>query len=1150
MAKEYIIKPGPGKTRLGDLLSQLPHSADWPSNIKELNIEQIRFWPDDNRCLMVMDGKMTDQAVIDSLISTLRPFLPGIEHLEVELAVSLDSDQTPEEEGVSESQDSADDYMERILLLAKEKGNPTSNTGPVNSGVLLGSEIKQSSIPMSSINDEEKSGVVEGEIFLAENKPMRSGRTMLSFDFSDGTDSLTGKLFLENGKADLADKLLPGVYIKVRGPIKYDPYTQELTITPEHIQLLDNPLVRTDHAPKKRVELHLHTKMSSLDGLTEIEQVVAQAARWGHPAVAITDHGVVQAFPRAYSAGKKHGIKIIFGLEGYLVEKDIKEARNYHIILLAQNRKGLFNLYKLVSLSHIDHFYRRPRIPKELLNQYREGLLVGSACEAGEFFQALLNGLSDSAVEQIAFFYDYFEIQPLANNQFLIGERIPDEQTLIELNKKVLYWGEKLQKPVVATGDVHFLHPHQAILRTIVLAGHGMSETEYPTPLYFRTTEEMLKEFSYLSEEQIRQVVIENPLKIASEIENLRPIPDGFYPPVINGAEDQIGEMVKSRSIAKYGNPLPELVKSRIDQELKSIIGNGFASLYLIASRLVEQSNIDGYMVGSRGSVGSSFVAFLCNISEVNPLPAHYYCPECHYFEQGEAQFDAGPDLPRKQCPKCQNELRREGFNIPFETFLGFKGDKVPDIDLNFSGEYQSIAHKYAEKLLVNESLYRAGTISTLQERTAYGFVKKYMEDENRKVRNAEINRLVQGITGVRKTTGQHPGGLIVVPQGHDINEFTPVQYPANDRKTGTITTHFEYHTMEDQLVKLDLLGHDAPTIMKMLQELTNIKAEDIPLDDPEVLAIFSGWGNLGLNEKDGLGEIGTLGIPEYGTGFVRQMLNDTKPKTFADLVRIMGLSHGTNVWLNNAQDLINRQKLTLSEVIAARDDIMLYLISKQMEPAAAFRIMEQVRKGRGLSEEDEKLMNACHIPEWYIQSCKQISYLFPKAHAVAYAVMAYYVAYFKVHYPPEFYAVYFTMKAEECDSRLLVAGIKKMKQFLNNLEKKGNGATAKEKNMGTILEVAIEAILRGIKFLSADVYASAALRFKVEKGNLRCPLVSLPGVGINAAKAIESGYNDKEYVSKEDFQRRTGVNKTVISVLEENGSLPALPESDQLTLF
>ncbi|NLY51446.1 MAG: PolC-type DNA polymerase III [Firmicutes bacterium] len=1019
-------------------------------------------------------------------------------------------------------------------------------------GVLKGRSIREEPRSIAEITDEERSYVTAGEIIKVEEKELRSGRRLVMIDLTDYRDSITLKLFEDEDAPRLAPELSPGVWLRVRGSVQWDRYTQELTMLPNDIEIQE-PLaefVRRDEAPEKRVELHLHTKMSAMDGTVDVGEIIQLAASWGHKAVAITDHGVVQAFPEAYFAGKKAGIKIIYGMEGYLIDGDDPRAPSYHIVLLARNQQGLHNLYRLVSLSHLKYFYRRPRLPRRLIEKYREGLIIGSACEAGEVYQAFLQGSDEERLMKIADFYDYLEIQPLGNNAFMIGDKVQSQEDLEEINRGIVALGERLGKPVVATCDVHYLHPWDEIYRRILMAGQGYEDAERQAPLFFRTTEEMLAEFAYLDEETAREVVIHGPNRIAEMIEELRPIPDGLHAPKIEGAEEQITEMTYANARKLYGDPLPPLVKERIEKELNAIVGNGFAVLYLIAHKLVKKSLSDGYLVGSRGSVGSSLVATLCGVTEVNPLPPHYVCPQCHHAEFiTDGSVQTGIDLPDKHC-QCGTQYRKLGFDIPFEVFMGFHGEKVPDIDLNFSGEYQACVHKYTEELFGKEYVFRAGTIGTLAEKTSYGFVCKYLESKGQTARTAEINRLVKGCTGVRRTTGQHPGGMIVVPEGRDINEFSPVQYPANDAASGTITTHFDYNAISDNLVKLDILGHDDPTMLRMLEDMTGVPVLDIPLDDPATMSIFSSVEALGISPDDLGTTVGTLGVPEFGTRFVRQMLEETRPKSFGELVRISGFSHGTNVWTNNAQELIKNGTADLSQAIATRDDIMNYLIQKGMEPETAFVIMERVRKGRGLRPEDVEAMEKVGVPQWYIDSCKKISYLFPKAHAVAYVTMAFRIAYFKVHYPLAYYAAYFSTRVNTFEVQLITGGLAGVKEIIHSISAKGGSATAKEKSLLTVAEVVMEAMLRGIDFHTVDIYKSHPNRFVIEGEELRPPLAIVPGVGEGAALMLAQGREEGPFASWEDIRMRCGVSRTVIETLGAHGALAGLPKTSQLSLF
>ncbi|MGI6035807.1 MAG: PolC-type DNA polymerase III [Limnochordia bacterium] len=1037
-----------------------------------------------------------------------------------------------------------DAYLERILKEAQQRPTPTPQQE--SSAIQYGRIIKAPPRPIETIQEEEKSVVVAGEIIALESQPMRSGRTLLRFDLTDLTDSITVKVFLKEG-SELP--LRVGMCVLVRGPVATDRYTQELTLMANDICQHQLP-IRQDDAPEKRIELHFHSKMSAMDSTTDLKKAFALAADWGHPALAITDHGVVQAFPEAHQLAQKHGVRVIYGMEGYLVDEPT--GPSYHIVILAQNQVGLKNLYRLVSLSHLDYFYRTPRILREELIRHREGLLLGSACEAGELYQALLAGEPAEKLAQIASFYDYLEIQPLANNAFLLREgKVSSEEDLMALNEQILSLGRQLSLPVVATGDVHFLNPEDNVYREILLAGQGYEDAAHQPPLYLHTTTEMLEEFAYLGKETAWEVVIENPRKIAAAIEEIAPIPDGLHPPKMPGAEEEITEMARRRLQQLYGSQPPELVTARLERELKAICDNGYAPLYLIAHRLVQKSLSDGYLVGSRGSVGSSLVATLCGITEVNPLPPHYLCPQCQYCDfLTSGEVEAGVDLDDAQCPACGDPLHKLGFDIPFEVFMGFHGDKVPDIDLNFSGEYQGTIHQYTEELFGAGHVYRAGTIATLADRTAFGFVKKFTEEQDLVLRDAELNRLIQGCTGVKRTTGQHPGGLMVVPEGMDIHDFSPIQYPANDRKNNIITTHFDYHAISECLVKLDILGHDDPTMLRMLGDLTGTDPQDIPLDDPATMSLFSGTEALGLTPEEAGCPVGTLGIPEFGTRFVRQMLDETRPKTFGELVRISGFSHGTNVWTNNAQELIRSGQATLMEAIACRDDIMLYLIRQGVEAGRAFKIMEQVRKGRGLSEEDISIMEAHQVPRWYIESCQKISYMFPKAHAVAYVTMAFRIAYYKVHHPQAFYATYFTTRAGDFDAHLILQGHQTLKERFQEIERKGNGATAKEKAVAGLLEVVLESLARGISFLPVDLYESNPKTFLITSTGLLPPLIGLQGLGEAAAESIMDARREGPFTSVEDLRRRTRLTKTVIEILEEHGALATLPAQDQLTLF
>ena len=1228
------------------------------------------------------------------------------------------------------------------------KGERDSNSGEF---VIIGKSIKGEPVAINTLGEDSGKVIVKGQVFDIESRETRSGKLIYSIDITDYTSSITVKTFCDKEQGEkIKNQIKKGDWVTVRGECSYDKYQRDIAIIFDDL-MLSQSMDRTDDEPVKRVELHLHTQMSSMDGVSSVESLVSRAAKWGHPAIAITDHGVLQAFPNAYAAGKKHGIKIIYGMEAYLINdckpmvqngnglgfdqdivvidiettgldpkydaiteigavkiknrkvvdtfqtfvnpeipipekitkltgiddsmvrdappinevlddlrnfcgdsalaahnvpfdfgfinekvkglnweinnpiidtlalsreliKDLKRhglnyvakyfgialdnhhrayhdamatgeilirlfdilenmgvrtlseinttfthITNYnslptsHALILVKNMKGLLNLYKLVSKSHLDYFYRQPRIPKSVLAKYREGLIIGSGCEAGELFKAMVHGRPYNEIVEIANFYDFLEIQPIGNNEYLVRDKhLNSHKDLENINRNIVKLGRNMNKPVVATGDVHFLDPQDEYFRRILMHGQGFGDAEFQPPLYFKTTSEMLEDFSYLGTEIAKEVVIEAPRRIMASIDNIEPIPQGLATPEIPGSDEQIRKMAIDNARKIYGNPLPDMVENRLDKELKSIIEHGFAVLYLIAHKLVQKSLEDGYLVGSRGSVGSSLVAYLTNITEVNPLPPHYVCTKCRYsdFHIDKGEFGVGVDLPDKNCPNCGSVLKKDGFDIPFEVFLGFEGDKVPDIDLNFSGEYQPIAHKYTEELFGEGHVFRAGTIGTIAEKTAYGFVKKYLEDKDKVVTNAEIKRLVAGCTGVKRTTGQHPGGIMVVPKGREIYEFTPVQYPADAKDSGVITTHFDYNFIHDNLVKLDILGHDDPTMIRMLEDLTGVDSRHISLDDERTMAIFSGTEVLGIKPEALGSQVGTFGIPEFGTRFVRQMLVDTKPTTFSELIRISGLSHGTDVWLNNAQTLIRDGTAQLSEVISTRDDIMVYLMYKGLEPTMAFQIMESVRKGRGLTQEFEKAMVSKGVPDWFISSCKKIKYMFPKAHASAYVIMAFRIAYFKVHYPHAFYAAYFTIKAADFDADFALSGEKVIRDKIRELESKGNSATAKEKNLLTILEVILEMYLRNISFLPIDLYKSHPTKFLIADGSIRPPLNTLQGIGANAALSIGQARLEGEFISLEDLRERTKITKTAIEILRKHGALDGIPETSQLSLF
>ncbi|WP_035165590.1 PolC-type DNA polymerase III [Caloramator sp. ALD01] len=1244
------------------------------------------------------------------------------------------------------------EVREKSVPIKIESGdkNINSNISNNDNPYIYGKPIKADSAKIVSIT--ETSGIVEieGEVFKVDIKETKNGKYIMSFYITDYTSSITVKLFPKPEKIDeIKSQISEGSYLKVIGEASYDKFVNEIVIMAKFIDKKEKTK-RIDTCEEKRVELHLHTQMSGMDGVSSATKLIQRAKEWGHKAIAITDHGVVQAFPEAMDAAKKYGVKVIYGVEGYLVDDgepivynprdcsldgefivfdiettgfnpqtdeiieigavkiknyqivdrfsvlinperhiseeiqkltgitnemvmdketiidilpkfiefigdgvlvahnakfdtgflrekfkkfnlqfnysildtlplarwllpdlkrhklnviaehlgislenhhravddaeatahiflkfvdmlkekeisklsdinlqysgnfDIKKADTYHIVILVKNYQGLYNLYKLISMAHCNYFFKRPRIPKSLLEQMRDGLIIGTACEAGQLYRAILNNLSEGELEEIIKFYDYLEIQPIGNNMFLYENgKVDSVDKLYEYNKRIVELGEKYKKPVIATGDVHFLDPHDEYFRRILMAGQGFDDADNQAPLYFKTTDEMLEEFKYLGEEKAYEVVVKNPNMIADLVEEIKPIPEETFPPKIDGADEEIRKMTMDNAHSIYGEKLPEVVEKRLDKELNSIINNGYAVLYLIAHKLVAKSLNDGYLVGSRGSVGSSFVATMCGITEVNPLPPHYVCPNCknsEFFLDGSV--GAGVDLPDKNCPVCNTKYKKDGFDIPFEVFLGFEGDKEPDIDLNFSGEYQPVAHKYTEELFGEGHVFRAGTIGTIAEKTAYGFVKNYLEERGIKATSAEMERLVKGCTGVKRTTGQHPGGIMVVPRDKEIYEFTPIQKPADDVNSEVTTTHFDYHSISGRLLKLDILGHDDPTVLRMLQDLTGIDPKDIPLDDKNVIKLFTSTEPLGITKEDINCEVGTLGLPEFGTKFVRQMLIDTQPQNFSDLVRISGLSHGTDVWLNNAQDIIRQGLATLKEVICTRDDIMLYLIYSGVPPKTAFNIMERVRKGKGLRDEDIEVMKQNNVPDWYIQSCNKIKYMFPKGHAVAYVMMAVRIAYFKVYYPEAYYATYFTVRADDFDADLIVKGEKAIISKIKEIESLGNSASQKEKGLMTILEIALEMYKRGLKFIPVDLYKSDSVKFLITEEGILPPFRALQGVGENAARNIVAAREQGPFVSKEDLRIRAKATKTVIEILDSHGCLKGLPETNQLSLF
>lgn len=1029
----------------------------------------------------------------------------------------------------------------------------------------LGKAIKGDITEISELEQDTKGAIIEGILFNMEERLLKNKKTLVSLYITDKKTSICAKCFLNDEKTKiLKESIAIGDGIRLRGDVQWDDIERAVIVMARDIEKKER-VYRQDNAEVKRVELHAHTKMSAMDGLTPVAELIETHKRWGHSAVAITDHGVVQGFPEAQKALKGADMKILYGMEGYVFDDadcrnedgsiDYKKKYTNHIILIAATQEGLKNLYKLVSFSHVKYFYRKPRLPKSVIKEHRDGLIIGAACEAGEVYRSILNKKPEEEIKEIIDFYDYLEIQPVTNNRFLIEKGlVKDENEIREINKKVISLGKKYGKITCATTDAHYAEPEAAIFRNIVQATMGYSDEGSGNGLYLRTTEEMLEEFSYLGDELAYEVVVTNTNKIADMVDRILPVPKEKYPPKIPNADVKLRETCNAKAKELYGEVLPNEIKERLSAEIEPIIREGYAVMYIAAKMLVDHSMEAGYLVGSRGSVGSSFVATMAGITEVNPLPPHYLCPECKYIEWGdENEYDCGVDMPDKKCPKCGHELKKEGFTIPFQTFLGFEADKEPDIDLNFAGEYQAEAHKYVDEIFGAKNVYKAGTMSTVAKKSAYGMVKKYYDEKGLPVNKFEIERLTSSCEGIKKTTGQHPGGIIIVPDDHEIYEFCPIQRPANDMKSDVITTHFDYHSIDKNLLKLDILGHDVPSIIRHLQDMTGVNpVNDVPLSDPKVNSIFTGTEALNIKIKDYKFKHGSYGIPEFGTKFTRQMLDDTQPKRFADLVRISGFSHGTDVWLNNAQEWIKSGTATMKEVISTRDDIMNYLILKGLPKKDAFAIMERVRKGGGLSEEQEELMIANKIPSWYITSCKKIKYMFPRAHAVAYVMMSYRIAYFKVYYPLEFYAAYFTTKTSSFDADIAMLGIdavyKKIREI--NIKESNYTATPKEVEQLTVLEMIYEFYARGFEFCHARLGESEAKRFRLKEGKIQLPFVVLEGLGENAAAALYDEYLKAPYETIEEIKQRAKINKVGIETLKVHGVLGDLPETDQLSIF
>lgn len=1078
---------------------------------------------------------------------------------------------------------------------------------------IYGKAIHEKPKNIADVSTEDGYITVWGDVLKTEVRETKRGTSKIfDFDISDYTSSITVKMFDDKRVIDpLVDKINEAGTLVISGGYQFDTFSNQYVLRPYAIASIKKA-EKTDDEPEKRIELHMHTSLSEMDAISSPTALVKQAIKWGHEAVAITDHGVVQALPEAYAAsGKGSKIKLILGMEGYLVDDEkypdflnmkTNQYERYHIIFLVkedtsmdesipkeERKYGRKNLYEMISASNVKYFKKRPLIPKSLLRKKRDCIIVGSACEQGEVYQAILDDVDEDKLEEIASFYDYLEIQPNGNNAFMLrtsdqeyvtnkrGEekknrywRVNSEEDLININKKIIALGDKLGKLVVATGDVHFLSEHDAKFRAIIMASKGFDDADNQPPLYFKTTREMLDDFAWAGD-RAREFVIDNPKKIADSImDNIPPIPPGTFQPHIDGANEELTEKCWNMAKDLYGDPVPEYVANRLQRELDSIIGHGFGVLYVIAKRLVEESERNGYLVGSRGSVGSSLAAHFGGISEVNPLAPHYYCKKCkhsEFFLNGE--YGSGFDLPSKNCPNCGTPMKRDGHEIPFETFLGFDGDKEPDIDLNFSGEYQSRSHRFTEELFGKEYVFKAGTMATVADKTAYGYVMKYLDE--RGIQNvtprAEIDRLTVGCTGIKRTTGQHPGGMVVVPDKYTVEDFTPIQYPSNDESKGTYTTHFDFkNSLHDTLLKLDELGHDNPTLYKYLEDSTGIPVMDVDLSDPLLYQLITSTEPIGVSPEDIDCQTGTLAIPEMGTPFVIGMLLEAQPKTFADLLQISGLSHGTDVWLGNAQELIQNGTCTISEVIGCRDDIMTYLLHKAekyeretgkespLKKKDCFKIMEYTRKGKAPKELPpyEEAMKTVGVEQWYIDSCYKIKYMFPKAHAAAYVIAALRLAWYKIHKPIHFYSAYFTVRGGAIDAVAAVQGKAAVKKKMEEIKLKGNDKTAKDESTYIVLQIVIEMLARGIEFLPVDIYKSDARIYKIEDGKIRLPFGAVDGIGENAAvslaKAREDGGGD--FLSYDDLMARAGVGKSVCEALKNSGALGDMPESNQISLF
>ncbi|WNQ13770.1 PolC-type DNA polymerase III [Paenibacillus aurantius] len=1314
--------------------------------------------------LHLLDSIGLELARKKSLDSWVKRFYKDFFGHECEVILKVSESRQEEYDKFAQLIEQEERVVTQTIMTSIDKENEEDKLADAELKLMVGIEIKDVPVPLQEIKDVEKKITIQGMVFNLDSKELKNGTTLFMFNVTDYTDSIMVKAFARN-KEDVKvyNLLANGKWVKMRGKIDYDTFSNppELMFIPQDVNEVMAPPERMDRAEEKRVEFHLHTSMSPMDGITPVGEYIKTAAKWGHKAIAVTDHSGVQSYPDANKAGKKHGIKVIYGVEANVINdsvpivdnadsrplkestyvvfdiettglsvvnnkiieiagvkienekvidrfatfinphesipynisqltnitddmvkgapeleeqlpkfvefvgdailvahnarfdmgfiqanlkrlghpvlpnpvldtlemarflypslknhrlntlsakfkvslenhhraiddaealgnvlyhmikdaaeehgiaelgslndyvgKDLSNARPFHCCIYAKNAVGKKNLYKLISLSHTQYFKRVACIPKSKLVEMREGLLIISGCEKGEFYETVLNK-SEEEAEQVAEFYDVLEIQPMdlylhLVEKGLVGSKLDIENSL----RKIVSIGHKLGKPVIATGNVHYLDPRDKLCRDITINGitgfSPLKEIRKPD-VHFRTTEEMLEEFAFLGQDKAYEVVVKNTNKLADEFEELSlfpktggPTDNGLFSPIIEGADEEIRNTCYATAKAMYGEPLPEIVVARLEKELKPIIQYGFSANYLISEKLVKKSNADGYLVGSRGSVGSSFVATALGISEVNPLPPHYMCKSCKHSEFfTDGRIPSGFDLPDQMCPKCGEMMKGEGQDIPFETFLGFKGDKVPDIDLNFSGEYQPEAHNYTKTIFGEKNVFRAGTIGTVAEKTAFGYTKKYQEEKGYNWRKAEVERLAAGCTGVKRSTGQHPGGIVVVPDYIDVEDITPVQYPADDTSAEWKTTHFDYHAFDENLLKLDILGHDDPTMMRMLQDLTGVDPTTIPMNDPKVMSIFSSTEALGVTPDQIRSPVATFGVPEMGTKFVRQMLQETQPTTFADLLQISGLSHGTGVWLGNAQELIRKGICSIKTVIGCRDDIMLYLIYKAgMDAGLAFKITESVRKGKGLTPEWKEEMKKCNVPAWYIDSCERIEYMFPKAHASAYVISAVRTAYFKVYYPIAYYATYFSVRAEDFDVELFCQGYDAILRKLNEIEEKGFAAAPKEKAMISILEMGLEMTARGFSFKPIDLYRSEASRFIIDGDSLIPPFSAIAGIGGNAAKLIAAAKEEGDFLSIEDFQRRSRASKTAVEVLASMGCFRGLPESNQLSLF